>query len=200
MQEALQSWENQSLWSSLRIDGENEEWIFWGLMRGSLIIGHNGSYMSHLANNVCSCTVVIHCQHTGYYPDMTWVEKSSKSSADNYHAKILGVVKAQLLVKAAVMGRNVAGAHTPRYGCNNLGVVIYGINCKCSMLEKQAQSDFLCLFKWLISSSQIGGKMYHVRGHMDKLLCPDQLTIEEKVNCRADKLAYEALVNGVANQ
>ncbi len=35
---------------------------------------------------------------------------------------------------------------------------------------------------------------------MDKLLCPDQLTVEERVNCRADKLAAEALVNGVANQ
>ncbi len=28
MCEVLQSWENQSLWSSLCIDGENEEWIF----------------------------------------------------------------------------------------------------------------------------------------------------------------------------
>ena len=98
-------------------------------MRGSLIIGHNGSYMSHLTNNVCSCAVVIHCQHTGYYADMTWVEKSSKASADNYWAKILGGVGAQLLVKAAVTGCHVAGAHTLGYGCNNLGVVIHGNNC-----------------------------------------------------------------------
>ena len=42
--------------------------------------------------------------------------------------------------------------------------------------------------------------MYHVRGHMDKLLCSDQLPVEERVNCHADKLASEALVNGVANQ
>jgi hypothetical protein len=70
MWEVLQSWENQSLWSSLRIDQENEEWIVQGLMRGSPIIGHDGSYMPHLANNVCSYAVVIHCQHTGYYADM----------------------------------------------------------------------------------------------------------------------------------
>ena len=172
---------------------------FGGLMRGSLFIDHDGSYMSHLANNVCSCAVVIHCQHTGNYADMTWVEKRSKSSAENYHAKILGGVGAQLLVKPAVTGRNVAGAHTLGYGCNNLGVVIHGNNCRRTMLEKQAQSDVLHLFKLLISSSQIGGKRYHVRKNMDKLLCPDQLTIEETVNCWADKLASEALVNGVAN-
>ena len=131
---------------------------------------------------------------------MTWVEKSSKASADNYWAKILGGVGAQLLVKAAVTGCHVAGAHTLGYGCNNLGVVIHGNNCRRPMLEKQAQSDVLCLFKLFISSSRIGSKMYHVCGYMDKLLCPDQLTVEERVNCRADKLAAEALVNGVANQ
>jgi hypothetical protein len=66
LHEVLQSWENQSLWLSFHIDGENEERIFHGLMQGSLIIGHDGSYMPHLANNVCSCAIVIHCQHTGY--------------------------------------------------------------------------------------------------------------------------------------
>jgi hypothetical protein len=79
-------------------------------------------------------------------------------------------------------------------------VVIHGNNCQCPILEKQAQADVFCLFKLLILSSQIGGKMYHVRGHMDKLLCPGQLAVEERVNCRADKLASEALVNGLANQ
>ena len=46
----------------------------------------------------------------------------------------------------------------------------------------------------------IGGKMYQVRRHMDNLLCQDQLSIEERVNCPADKLASEALVEGVASQ
>jgi hypothetical protein len=66
---------------------------------------------------------------------------------------------------------------------------------------KQAHTDVLCLFKSPILSSLISGKMYPVRGHMDTLLCPDQLTVEERVNCRADKLVSEALVNAVlANQ
>ena len=35
---------------------------------------------------------------------------------------------------------------------------------------------------------------------MDKLLRQDQLTVEERVNCRADNLASEVLVKGVATQ
>ncbi len=119
LKEVLQSWGNNSLWSSLQTNGENEEWIFRGLMQGLLIIGHNGSYMPYLANNVCSCAVVPHCTHTGYYADLTWVERSLKASADNYRAEILGGVGAQLLVKAAVTGRHVAGSHIPHYGCDN---------------------------------------------------------------------------------
>ncbi len=67
LHEILQSWGNQSLWLLLHIDGENEEWIFFGLMKGLLIIGHDGSYMPYLANNVCSCTVLIYCHHRFFF-------------------------------------------------------------------------------------------------------------------------------------
>jgi hypothetical protein len=60
---------------------------FLGLIRGLLIIGHNGSYMPHLAKDICSCAVVIYCQHTGMFADMTWGGRSSKASADNYRAE-----------------------------------------------------------------------------------------------------------------
>jgi hypothetical protein len=42
--------------------------------------------------------------------------------------------------------------------------------------------------------------MNHVHGHMDNLLSQDQLFIDQIVNCRADKLALEALVAGVGTQ
>jgi hypothetical protein len=60
----------------------------WGL----LVIGHDGSYMPYLANNVCACAAVIYCSHTNQYADVIWVEKSTKKVAHNYHAKILGGV------------------------------------------------------------------------------------------------------------
>jgi hypothetical protein len=76
------------------VDGGKGGWIHNGLMRGSLIVGHDGSYMPHLANNICACAVVIYCTHTDQYAEMTWADKSTKSSANNYQAEILGMVQA----------------------------------------------------------------------------------------------------------
>jgi hypothetical protein len=75
----LASWENQSLWKHLRIDGGAGDWIFSGLMRGLLVIGHDSSYIPHLANNLCACSTVFYCSHTYQYTDVTWVEKSTKT-------------------------------------------------------------------------------------------------------------------------
>ena len=122
----LASWDNQSLWKHLRIDGGEGGWIYNGLMRGSLIVGHDGSYMPHLANNICACAVVIYCTHTDQYADLTWAEKSTKSSANNYRAEILGGIGAQLIIKAAITGRGVTGHQALRIGCDNMGVVRHG--------------------------------------------------------------------------
>jgi hypothetical protein len=54
----LASWENQTLWKHLKIDGGAGDWIFSRLMRGSLVIGHDSSYMPHLANNFVACAAV----------------------------------------------------------------------------------------------------------------------------------------------
>ncbi len=64
--------------------------------------------MPHLANNVVACTAVFYCSHTNQYAaDVTWVERSTKKAANNYCAKILGVCSTQLIIKAAITGRNV---------------------------------------------------------------------------------------------
>ncbi len=128
---------------------------------------------------------------------MMWVERSSKASADNYWVKILGGVGAQLLVKAAVAGCHVAGSHIPKYGCNNMGVVIHKTHCKQPMLEKQT---LLWRFKPIMSTYCIGGQMYHVHGHMHELLRCNQLSVEQMVNCRVGKHAAEALVQGASAQ
>jgi hypothetical protein len=143
----LASWDNAPLWTTLQIKGDNCGWIFCGLMRGSLTIRYDGSYMPMVANNVCSCAVVIYCSHDKKYAEVTWVEKSSKQLADIYQTKILGGCCAQLLVKATITGRNVQGLGTPKYRCNNMGVVYHGTHHHQPLLEKQAQSDVLRYFK-----------------------------------------------------
>jgi len=67
----LASWENSSLWKHLRVGGGIRDWIISGLMRGSFVIGRHGSYMPHLANNVCAYASVIYCSHTKQFADVT---------------------------------------------------------------------------------------------------------------------------------
>jgi hypothetical protein len=60
-------------------------------MRGLLVIGHDGSYIPHLTNNVYACVAVIYCSHTDQYADITWEEESTQKTANNYRAEIGGV-------------------------------------------------------------------------------------------------------------
>ena len=115
-------------------------------MRGSLLIGHDGSYMPMVANDVCSFAVVLHCTREDKYADVTGVERSTKRLADNYCTEILGGCCAQLIVKAAIAGRGVLGSATPCFGCDNMGIVLHGTNYWRPLLEKQAQSDVLWYF------------------------------------------------------
>jgi hypothetical protein len=63
------------------------------------VIGHDGSYMPHLDNNICTCATVFYCSHTNQ-SDVTWVEKSTKKAAYNYRAKIMVVGGA--IIKLAI--------------------------------------------------------------------------------------------------
>ncbi len=78
-------------------------------MWGSLVIGHDASYMPHLTNNVIACAAVFYCSHTNQYMDVTWVARSTKKAANNYRAETLGACSTQLIIKAAITGRNVLG-------------------------------------------------------------------------------------------
>jgi hypothetical protein len=156
--------------------------------------------MPMVANNICLCAAVFHCSYEGKYADVTWAEKSNKRSADNYRAEILGGCCAQLIVKAAFTGCNVAGSAIPEYGCNNMGVVLHGSQHHCPLLEKQAQSDILRYFKCLISTSCIGERMTHIYGHIDQHLKESQMSLSQQVNVRANLLASEALMTAVVSQ
>ncbi len=145
-------------------------------MHGYLLIGHDGLCMPMVANDVCLCAVVLHCTWKDKYTDVTWVERSSKRSVDNYRAEILGGCCAQLIVKASVADQGVLGAATPSFRCHNMGVILHGNNACRLLLKKQAQADVLRYFKQLILESRIGCTMVHVHGHMDKHLRHEQLT------------------------
>jgi hypothetical protein len=172
----LASWENQSLWKHLRINGSAGDWIFSRLMQGSLVIGHDGSYMPHLANNIVACAAVFFCSPMNQYVDVTWVERSTKKAANNYRADILGVCSTQLIIEAAVTGHNVLGHGPLTMGCNKMGVVQQGNSPRRLMLEKQPQSDVLRYFKGLMAFSRIDGWMQHMYGHIDEYLLEAEMS------------------------
>jgi hypothetical protein len=144
--------------------------------------------------------VVFYCAHEDKYADVLWVERSTKTLADKYRAEILVGCCAQLVVKAAISGRNVGVSATPRYGCDNMGVVLHGTHHHRPLLGKQAQLDVLHYFKQLVGSSRIRSEIHHVYGNMDKHLCQDQMTPAQQLNVRADDLASSALMEAVGSQ
>jgi hypothetical protein len=166
-------------------------------MQGMLVIGHDGSYMPYLANNVCACAVVIYCSHMNQYADVTWVEKSTKKAANNYPAEILRGFSTRLIINAAITGRNVLGHGTLTVGCNNMRVVRHGNSPRRPMLEKQPQSDVLRYFNYLMASSRSRGWMQHVYSHADEYLLEAKMSTAQRVNYRLDKLATAALIAAV---
>jgi hypothetical protein len=140
------------------------------------VIGHDGSYMPHLVNNVVACAAVFYCSHTNQYTDVTWVERSTKKAANYYHAKILGACSTQLIIKVAITGRNILGHGPLTVGCNNMGVVQHGNSPRCPMLEKQPQSDVLWYFKGLMALSRIGAPMQHVYSHTEEYLSEAEMS------------------------
>jgi hypothetical protein len=163
-------------------------------MQGFQVIGHDGSYMPHLTNNIVACAAVFYCSHTNQYVDVIWVERSTKKAANNYCAEILGACSTQLIIKAAIIGRKVLGHGPLTVGCNNMGMVQHGNSPRHPMLEKQPQSDVLRYFKVLMASSRIGGRMQHVYSHADKYLSEAEMSPAQRVNCQADKVATAAFM------
>ena len=149
--EVLHSFENQSLWRYFHCDGDGK-WIHNGLLLGTLVIVHDGSYMKEVAQDVCSAGFMIYCTHTRCRAKGTVVEKSD--SADNYRAEVLGGIMIQLVLKAASQLQSSPYAPVQIH-CDNLGVVNHGNTPTRSLKEKQAQADALRILKHLIQTSPL---------------------------------------------
>jgi hypothetical protein len=98
----LASWENQSLWTNLNVDGDSL-WLSNAVLANSLLIVHDGSYMKKVTTHACSMALIMKCRLTDQELTCTWVEVSD--SADNYQAKWLGALGCSLILKAV--------SHTP---------------------------------------------------------------------------------------
>jgi hypothetical protein len=113
---------NQSLWRTLKCDGDGS-WISRGLLSGSLLVAHDGSYQKEISTEVCSAAVMIFCTKTRKTCTCTIAEHSP--SASSYRGEILGAIITQLILRAAPMG--IIGPFPVLYeDCDNNGVVLHG--------------------------------------------------------------------------
>ena len=192
----LRSFSNQSLWKHFHCDGDGE-WIHQGLLLGSLVAVHDGSYMPSVSTNVCSAAFYIYCRHTKNVAKGSVAEHSS--SADNYRAEILGGILVQLVLRAA--SRRLSSPYmTPTVHCDNMGVVKHGNTPNCPLPAKQAQSDALRSYKQLIRDNPFPCKYEWVEGHSYERKGWDNCTLVERMNHKSDRLAKTALIAGFGDE
>ena len=96
--DVLHLFETQSMWKYFSCNGD-VEWIHWGLMMGSLVMVHGGSYMPKVSKKVFLAAFYINYNTTKQRCKGAAVEHST--NADNYRAEILGGILIQLVLRAA---------------------------------------------------------------------------------------------------
>lgn len=191
----LASFPNQSLWQYLRVDGDGE-WIRRGLILGSIVVIHDGSYMPKVSENVCSAAVAVVCTRTGNKATVSIAECCPE--ADNYRAEALGALLGLLIIRAASV-RSLPYKPCRAY-CDNKGIVTHANSCHSPLKEKQSQADVIGLLKQYIRDLVIDVEYEHVFGHMDDVLRWDQLSFIQQWNVLMDGLAKRALLASLLNR
>jgi hypothetical protein len=129
--DTLLSWGYESLWDNLTFTGDGS-WILDGLISGSLLIVHDGSYMPKVNTKICSTALIIYCKHTENILDAPGLRSLMRLTTivENY-----SVVSALVLFSALSHShrqvRHTDWLHRP-------------------LAEKQSQADVLRLYKKLL--------------------------------------------------
>ena len=195
--DTLRSFENQSLWRYFHCDGDGE-WISEGLVNGTLLIVHDGSYMAKVDKTVCSAGYMIYCVATKQKCKGAVAERSN--SADNYRAEILGGLVVQLILRAATSNSLDSSFQPVQIDCDNLGVVRHGNSPTRALKEKQAQADILRCFKQLVTEQPLDVNFHWVPSHQDDHKEWEELTALERINVVVDKLAKKALLAAIQEE
>jgi hypothetical protein len=190
----LATFGNSSLWDNLSVDGDGE-WIHTGTEMGTLCIAHDKSYMAEKAADLCSTGVVIFCQWSQKWLNVSVAEDSD--AASNYRGELLGAVISLLFLSVASVGI-VPSIPTTILYCDNRGVISHSNSLLTALSEKQKQADLIRLIKFLSGSNTCGSLWEWVKGHAVKCKGWRNCTLPEKLNNQADKLAKDALISAIS--
>jgi hypothetical protein len=178
---------------------DDGSWLLHALLRGSLVIVHDGSFMAQLSSQACSCAFVLYCTYTEKRAIGSFAEMSD--NADNYRGEWLGCIGALRVLVAVLLTSSVSLESIPpvQAHCDNMGVVSHNKNLTRSLPDKQAQADLIRLCREYRRRLGFPVEYHHVDGHLDKVLRWDQLSPVQRENCLMDAVAKSALLDSVVN-
>ena len=190
----IRGFENQSLFEHFHCDGDGA-WIRRGLDSGSLVIGHDGSYMPMVTTSVCSAAFMIYCRTTKQVCKGTVVEYTE--SADNYRGEALGAIMIQLVLHAATRRRP---RHVPAITihCDNRGIIGHGNEPDTPLVERQPQADHLRALKDLLRLNSFDCKFVWAEGHAVDRKGWSKASVGERIIHKCDRLAKRSLLAGYA--
>ncbi len=188
----LNSHSHKHLFQHLTVDNDGQ-WILPAARAGSLILVHDGSYMPHLNNVLCSAAVVILCTTTKQMGTVHICEKTNSNTASNYRGEILGGIIASTILNA-IDKLNPTSEGSVTCFCDNLGVIHHANNLSRSLPETQTQMDALLSFRRQLGLVRMPWEYRHVQSHQDATHSIQDLTIPQRLNVLADALAKNALV------
>jgi hypothetical protein len=187
--QAIRNDGNQSLWRTLKCNGDGA-WIGQGLLAGTLLVAHDGSYMKEVVADMCSAVVMIYCTRTRQMCTCIIVEYSS--SAGSYRGEIPGAILAQLILRAASLGI-IGPFPVLNEDCDNNGVVLHGNSFSKPLPASQTQADVLRVMKKLISRQMFTIKFLYVRSRTNKIKKLSECTTAELMHITVDDIAQCAL-------
>ena len=193
--DTLMSYGHTNLWENISVDGDGE-WIQEGLVRGSLIFAHDGSFMASEATSLCSAGVVVLCTFSKQWLKASLAERSV--CASNYRGELLGALMTLLVLKAVSSFLPPTERYAALLYCDNQGVISHGNSSLLSLPEKQRQADLIRHIKHLSQSIRTTVTWEWVEGHAVERKGWRNCTVPKRLNDAADKLAKAALRLAIA--
>jgi hypothetical protein len=131
--EVLHFYRHIGLWEHLTIDGDGE-WICKGIIWGSLVCAHKGSYLALEVVDLSSARVIVFCTSSKQWLKTSLAECSTFAS--NYCGELLGALMSLLILQAA-SAPLLPPIHSVDLHCDNHGVITHGNSPLISLPDKQ---------------------------------------------------------------
>jgi hypothetical protein len=153
--------------------------------------------MPDLHGHYCAAATLFLCKTSGKMAMITYCEKTEKDVASNYRAELIGGVIVTLVFRILSKLVPHQEKHTNKIHRDNMSVVAHGNGLFWSLPERQVQADLIILLRHNIIQSHLQITYCHVYGHLDNHKTFSDLTLPQKLNVMADKLAKECLLNQI---